>query len=170
MYDREPGCERLPALTRSCIAGRRDMPARPSTPTRSSIRRRGHVAEWLRNGLQNRVPRFNSGRGLHRKLPRALDPSQEAIHKAFASSQSLCYTARQSPRAPFPGSSVVEQPAVNRLVAGSNPARGANSCATGAESDSTDRAPLRLSRRALSPHCDSGRSVPTRPRKGLPKE
>src|SRR4029079_2783343 len=27
---------------------------------------------------------------------------------------------------PFPGSSVVEQPAVNRLVAGSNPARGAN--------------------------------------------
>ena len=29
-------------------------------------------------------------------------------------------------RAPmFPGSSVVEQPAVNRLVAGSNPARGA---------------------------------------------
>jgi hypothetical protein len=22
------------------------------------------VAEWLRNGLQNRVPRFNSGRGL----------------------------------------------------------------------------------------------------------
>jgi hypothetical protein len=26
----------------------------------------GHVAEWLRNGLQNRVPRFNSGRGLHK--------------------------------------------------------------------------------------------------------
>ena len=25
----------------------------------------GHVAEWLRTGLQNRVPRFNSGRGLH---------------------------------------------------------------------------------------------------------
>ena len=25
---------------------------------------KGHVAEWLRNGLQNRVPRFNSGRGL----------------------------------------------------------------------------------------------------------
>ena len=32
----------------------------------------------------------------------------------------LCYS-----RAAFPGSSVVEQPAVNRLVAGSNPARGA---------------------------------------------
>ena len=29
---------------------------------------RGHVAEWLRNGLQNRVPRFNSGRGLHLQL------------------------------------------------------------------------------------------------------
>jgi hypothetical protein len=24
----------------------------------------GHVAEWLRSGLQNRLPRFNSGRGL----------------------------------------------------------------------------------------------------------
>ena len=33
----------------------------------------------------------------------------------------LCYS-----RPAFPGSSVVEQPAVNRLVAGSNPARGAN--------------------------------------------
>ena len=28
----------------------------------------GHVAEWLRNGLQNRVPRFNSGRGLQPSL------------------------------------------------------------------------------------------------------
>ena len=26
---------------------------------------KGHVAEWLRTGLQNRVRRFNSGRGLH---------------------------------------------------------------------------------------------------------
>jgi hypothetical protein len=25
----------------------------------------GHVAEWLRSGLQNRLLRFNSGRGLH---------------------------------------------------------------------------------------------------------
>jgi hypothetical protein len=32
----------------------------------ASALRRGHVAEWLRNGLQNRVPRFNSGRGLQR--------------------------------------------------------------------------------------------------------
>jgi|HubBroStandDraft_5_1064220.scaffolds.fasta_scaffold32482_2 hypothetical protein len=28
----------------------------------------GHVAEWLRNGLQNRVHQFNSGRGLHISL------------------------------------------------------------------------------------------------------
>ena len=34
----------------------------------------------------------------------------------------------------FPGSSAVEQPAVNRLVAGSNPARGATFSQTGAES------------------------------------
>ncbi len=27
---------------------------------------RGHVAEWLRSGLQIRVPRFNSGRGLQK--------------------------------------------------------------------------------------------------------
>jgi hypothetical protein len=25
----------------------------------------GDVAEWLRSGLQNRLPRFNSGRRLH---------------------------------------------------------------------------------------------------------
>src|SRR5437763_17077580 len=31
----------------------------------SRIANKGHVAEWLRNGLQNRVLRFNSGRGLH---------------------------------------------------------------------------------------------------------
>jgi hypothetical protein len=29
----------------------------------------GHVAEWLRSGLQNRLPRFNSGRGLQLSLP-----------------------------------------------------------------------------------------------------
>jgi hypothetical protein len=32
----------------------------------------GHVAEWLRSGLQNRLPRFNSGRGLQR-VPNLLD-------------------------------------------------------------------------------------------------
>jgi hypothetical protein len=34
-------------------------------PIKSSISTWGHVAEWLRNGLQNRVHQFNSGRGLH---------------------------------------------------------------------------------------------------------
>jgi hypothetical protein len=34
--------------------------------TPHNIKNLGHVAEWLRNGLQNRVPRFNSGRGLHK--------------------------------------------------------------------------------------------------------
>src|ERR1700742_4266368 len=33
------------------------------SPT-SSAERPGHVAEWLRSGLQNRLRRFNSGRGL----------------------------------------------------------------------------------------------------------
>jgi hypothetical protein len=28
----------------------------------------GHVAEWLRSGLQNRLHQFNSGRGLHKNL------------------------------------------------------------------------------------------------------
>ena len=28
----------------------------------------GHVAEWLRSGLQIRAPRFDSGRGLHLKF------------------------------------------------------------------------------------------------------
>jgi hypothetical protein len=29
----------------------------------------GHVAEWLRSGLQNRLHQFNSGRGLHSQTP-----------------------------------------------------------------------------------------------------
>jgi hypothetical protein len=37
----------------------------------------------------------------------------------------VCYRAQPKLLRLFPGSSVVEQPAVNRLVAGSNPARGA---------------------------------------------
>ena len=38
----------------------------------------------------------------------------------------LIYATGYRALASFPGSSAVEQPAVNRLVAGSNPARGAN--------------------------------------------
>jgi hypothetical protein len=32
----------------------------------------GHVAEWLRSGLQNRLHQFNSGRGLHPNFLKAL--------------------------------------------------------------------------------------------------
>src|ERR1700683_3555599 len=48
-------------------------------------------------------------------------------HNALSKPQKLCYM-RLTPEhlASFPGSSAVEQPAVNRLVAGSNPARGAS--------------------------------------------
>ena len=48
-----------------------------------------------------------------------------ARHFVLCKPQGLCYTRAQGHFAPFPGSSAVEQPAVNRLVAGSNPARGA---------------------------------------------
>ena len=48
----------------------------PSGHSFPQLRTEGHVAEWLRNGLQNRVPRFNSGRGLQQPhqipLPLAL--------------------------------------------------------------------------------------------------
>src|SRR5262245_14313520 len=55
--------QRLPAGSRSCIAGLAKRAANGYFA--SDIRApQGHVAEWLRNGLQNRVPRFNSGRGL----------------------------------------------------------------------------------------------------------
>jgi hypothetical protein len=43
----------------------------------------------------------------------------------FAKLKLVCYRHPRSNEPLFPGSSVVEQPAVNRLVAGSNPARGA---------------------------------------------
>src|SRR5689334_1490843 len=52
-----------------------------------------------------------------------------ALHASFpdfilCKPERLCYSGGGLRRL-FPGSSVVEQPAVNRLVAGSNPARGA---------------------------------------------
>ena len=54
------GQERLPPK-----GGRRQLP-KPLIPYIGPTLR-GHVAEWLRNGLQNRVHQFNSGRGLHHK-------------------------------------------------------------------------------------------------------
>ncbi len=56
--------------------------------------------------------------------PALPSPGKKCICR-LASRKGVCYRHRTS-RALFPGSSVVEQPAVNRLVAGSNPARGAN--------------------------------------------
>jgi hypothetical protein len=47
----------------------------------------------------------------------------------FASLDAICYSRTRAPDALFRGSSVVEQPAVNRLVVGSNPTRGAIPCA-----------------------------------------
>jgi hypothetical protein len=45
---------------------------KPLDPT-IDVRRWGHVAEWLRSGLQNRLPRFNSGRGLQKNQTLRLD-------------------------------------------------------------------------------------------------
>ena len=54
------------------------------------------------------------------------DAKRAAIRKfTLCKPDRLCYS-RALASAVFPGSSAVEQPAVNRLVAGSNPARGAN--------------------------------------------
>ncbi len=87
------------------------------------------MAEWLRSGLQNRLPRFNSGRGLQAfslsRLPEGIHP---LLHEAgFQSRRGFVIGNRAYAEwaSSFPGSSAVEQPAVNRLVAGSNPARGA---------------------------------------------
>src|SRR6185312_17245574 len=55
--------ERSPVLYR--LGSRR----RASHDTRRTY---GHVAEWLRTGLQNRVRRFNSGRGLQSSSSPAL--------------------------------------------------------------------------------------------------
>src|SRR2546429_3794646 len=43
----------------------------------------------------------------------------------FARQDAFCYSRTRATDALFRGSSVVEQPAVNRLVVGSNPTRGA---------------------------------------------
>src|ERR1700689_2905865 len=104
-----------------------------------------------RRGLQNRVPRFNSGRGLQppqahaAKAAVARQASPTGIPRVFAAFKAppaLLYACRTRDLLSFPGSSVVEQPAVNRLVAGSNPARGAkqNQSLTAKSSD-VNRAP-----------------------------
>ena len=42
----------------------------------------GHVAEWLRSGLQNRLPRFNSGRGLQENQSLSPSPSSNKVRIA----------------------------------------------------------------------------------------
>jgi hypothetical protein len=75
--------------------------------------------------LQNRLPRFNSGRGLQHFLSGT--PSASVVRFRFQSRSGFVIgNGACAKLGKFPGSSVVEQPAVNRLVAGSNPARGAN--------------------------------------------
>jgi hypothetical protein len=81
---------------------------------------------------------FASIQGLFRSRPEAeiCAPATLRAIAAVGKNQKNAIAALQSRKVfaigtlvrneqPFPGSSVVEQPAVNRLVAGSNPARGA---------------------------------------------
>src|SRR5690606_5725845 len=57
----------------------------------------GTVAEWLRSGLQIRVPRFDSGRCLQTlagpvpRFPRAATQRQNLGTRLLASANSLCY-------------------------------------------------------------------------------
>jgi hypothetical protein len=69
----------------------------------------GHVAEWLRRGLQILLFQFDSGRGLH-------------IFIVFG--KKICIVSLNSSIA-----QLVEQLTVNQLVAGSSPARGAKTLA-----------------------------------------
>ena len=71
------------------------------------------MAEWLCSGLQIRVRRFNSGPGLQ---PLRGLAGRDNRFQGRAKWQWLLIRS----------SSAVEQPAVNRLVGGSNPSSGAN--------------------------------------------
>src|SRR5580704_17860949 len=57
----------------------------------------GHVAEWLRNGLQNRVPRFNSGRGLQPSLAQRVKVARRSVKRRRASQAASSYGCRASP-------------------------------------------------------------------------
>ena len=66
----------------------------------------GHVAEWLRRGLQILLSQFDSGRGLQKTSCFIILKKVCSINSSVAQ--------------------MVEQLTVNQLVAGSSPARGAN--------------------------------------------
>ena len=78
--------------------------------------RYGPVAEWLCRGLQILLRRFDSGPGLQIK---------ELIFKKDLCIKSCIAIYPDIKSAVVPGSSAVEQAAVNRLAGGSNPSRGA---------------------------------------------
>ena len=70
------------------------------------------MAEWLRRGLQILVPRFDSGRCLHKNVLVLIRKKSKLgfLHSSVAQ--------------------LVEQLTVNQLVAGSSPARGAKNYPT----------------------------------------
>src|SRR5580692_8780069 len=90
----------------------------------SNLRPRGEAK------VARRSPTGEGERATVGKLAQA-KPRQAArdFHRfvAFKARPALLYALRAR-QLLFPGSSAVEQPAVNRLVAGSNPARGAKFC------------------------------------------
>src|SRR5262249_40411003 len=93
--------QRLPAGSRSCIAGLAKRAANGYFA--SDIRApQGHVAEWLRNGLQNRVPRFNSGRGL--QINQLVGSSAAAQKPALPPWIRSVRISRVKPRASFSSS------------------------------------------------------------------
>ena len=77
-----------------------------------------------RKALANLSDLFRYGTG-GRMQSTAFDQSGAMSDFRFASRSGFVIATLAKRFALFPGSSVVEQPAVNRLVAGSNPARGA---------------------------------------------
>src|SRR5690606_35115454 len=104
---------------RHCCGAAPLLSRRASGPPRAAD---GRVAEWLRNGLQIRIPRFDSGRGL--QFHRARDNRRRPLLLTLGKAVPAVYMAGIP--CPFRGSSVVEQSTVNRSVVGSNPTRGAS--------------------------------------------
>jgi hypothetical protein len=62
---RGPRCANTDVDARRSGGGTPTMALRKELKEFMECRPDGHVAEWLRRGLQNLLPRFNSGRGLH---------------------------------------------------------------------------------------------------------
>ena len=96
-------------------------PGRPRiapTPTANGPRRGCHAAMRAARPVTRATGRLVARRRCAAAPAAAAATSSFASRGAFVIAVAGCFGL-------FPGSSVVEQPAVNRLVAGSNPARGA---------------------------------------------